>query len=126
MPDVYIWLIVWVVIIIMLIIGLTKIESRMAEDRINNIFEYLEKRKRGGVDMDIRYRNAYIMNFVEQMENTYILLSPEKAYLANKDIIASAYSHLLFDMDEVRKLLKMNSDMLRSKGIDPWEVLRND
>lgn len=45
MIDLYIWIAVWVVILIMLIKSLTKIESRIAEERINKMFEYLKERK---------------------------------------------------------------------------------
>ena len=50
MIDSYIWIGVWVVILIMLIISLMKIESRIADDRINKMFEYLKKRERENDD----------------------------------------------------------------------------
>ncbi len=44
MIDAYIWIGVWIVILIMLIISLTKIENRIAEDRINKLFECFNER----------------------------------------------------------------------------------
>lgn len=45
MIDAYIWIGVWVVILIMCIVELGKVESRLAEDRINKMFEYLKERR---------------------------------------------------------------------------------
>lgn len=50
MIEVYIWIGVWVVILIMLIISLMETENRIAEDRINKMFEYLKKRERENDD----------------------------------------------------------------------------
>lgn len=53
MIDAYIWIGVWVVILIMFVIKLTKIESRIIDDRINKIFEDLHKQKRENDDGEI-------------------------------------------------------------------------
>lgn len=74
MIDVYIWIFVWSVILIMLIISLMKIENEIAEDRINKMFEYLEKRK--GERMELakaRYVNVYkLMEFANNMKDKSI------------------------------------------------------
>lgn len=41
--DVYIQIVGWVVIVILIIIHLTKLEIRFAEDRINKLFDYFEE-----------------------------------------------------------------------------------
>lgn len=62
--------------------------------------------------------------WVKAIEDAYVRYSPEKAYLLNKDMISGGYTHGILDMVQVVDLLGINSIILRSRGIDPWEVLR--
>ena len=57
MIDGYIFIAVWSVILIMLIVELGKVQSRLAEDRINKMFEDLKKQKRDRVTIP-RYIDA--------------------------------------------------------------------
>lgn len=61
--------------------------------------------------------------WVECIEQRYTKTTPERAYLECRDMIASGYSHGIIDMAEVKRLLEVNSMIVRSKGIEPWEVL---
>lgn len=45
MIDTWIHLVGWSVVLIMLIISLTNIERRIAEDIINDLFDYFKKRE---------------------------------------------------------------------------------
>lgn len=44
--DAYIWIAVWVVIMSIIIINIIKNESKIADDILSKMFEYLEKRER--------------------------------------------------------------------------------
>lgn len=62
-------------------------------------------------------------NWVEAMENAYIKFPPAQAYFKNRDMIASAYAHGVIDMVMVVEFLRINSDILESRGYSSWEVL---
>ena len=77
MVDLYIWIGVWVVILIMCIVELGKVESRFAEDRINKMFEDF-KHKREEEVMP-RYTEA---NSLDAIKNCFV----EDCFEANKDV----------------------------------------
>lgn len=60
MIDVYIWIALWALVLIQLIISCTRIADRMAEDRINKMFEHFKKRKREKITMP-RYIDADLL-----------------------------------------------------------------
>lgn len=64
--------------------------------------------------------------WVESLEQSYDKYWPQRAYRYNINRISAGYRHGLIDMWEVKRLLDVNSSILRSKGIEPWEVLRNE
>lgn len=49
MIDAWIHIVVWSVVLIMLIISLMNIESRIAEDIIQQLFEYFKEREMGEI-----------------------------------------------------------------------------
>lgn len=59
------------------------------------------------------------------IEQAYANHSPQRAYRLNINSISTGYRHGLIDMWEVKRLLEVNSSILRTKGYEPWEVLRN-
>lgn len=100
MIDVYIWIGVWVVILIMLIISLMEIESRIAEDIINKFFEDLKKQKRGRrtmaryVDID-EVKQAW----AEQAPMTYQLIKDDLDKFLTADVRENIHGMWIVDED---------------------------